>query len=238
MAISRTIHTNFLIILSRHKLVMRVAYYKGKRVHITSYDSSMKGHIFCSAGCSLIAKRGDIIAHHYAHKSKTQCSCGGKTGMWHLIWQDRAPSYCQEIMMNKNGMRRFADINVDNIVVEIQHSPMNKKEIISREEFYTETMGYNLVWVFDTNRWEYKIRSSSPGKIVMTKIRGSKFPLQARYRDKITLVLDFGKKSLLRVTSIKGSTITGEPLTMIEFDKRYLGKTLDGVDNRTFRPLL
>ncbi len=214
---------------------MRIAYYQKKRIHITDYTDDMKGSILCHEGHVLIAKRGEVRVHHYAHKSGVTCVCGNNKGQWHIDWQDRVMMDYQEIRMINQGKIHIADIFTSPYVVEIQHSPMDKKEIKAREEFYTKKMGHKMAWVFDACRWEYRKMKENGSSITIKRLRGSQFPLHASYTGDVTLFLDFGKKELLRVTGISGSIIHGTIVTMKEFDDEYLmGQVNDGIDMRTF----
>lgn len=137
--------------------------------------------------------------------------------------------------MVNDGKVHIADIFTDPYVIEIQHSPMDKKEIRAREEFYTKKMGHKMVWVFDACRWEYRKMKENGPIITIRRIRGSQFPLYASYTGNVTLFLDFGKKKLFRVTGISGSIISGTAVTLGEFDDDYLMGQVDvNADMRTF----
>jgi hypothetical protein len=50
------------------------------------------------------------------------------------------------------GEKHIADVVVDNVVLEFQHSPISCAEIESREAFYT-SQGYTLLWILDGKSW-------------------------------------------------------------------------------------
>lgn len=217
---------------------MRFAYSKsGERIHIDDYDTSTRPPVYCANGHLLVGRKGAIRAHHYAHKPGTTCTCGTNKGEWHIAWQDRAQHQVQEIRCKIGSTLHIADIMIPSpkpLVIEIQHSPMDGKTMRARETFYTEKMKAKLVWVFDTRSWEYKVVRRDGHMITIRRRSGRTFPLLAKYTGDVTVILDFNKKDLLKVTSIKGSTITGTIMTMKQFDDEYLGTYSTGSDYRTF----
>lgn len=97
----------------------------------------------------LMQRRGDINAHHFAHKFDS--NCGFSYGMtdWHFEWQQAFPAYCREVLFrNDNGDVRIADIATHDLVVEFQHSGITTSEIASRTAFH-RSAGRDVWWVFD-----------------------------------------------------------------------------------------
>jgi hypothetical protein len=118
-------------------------------LHIDDYDSKMhKNHVTCrTCGSSMIAKRGEINAHHYAH-DKSECSVkrdsDGKTS-WHLLFQNIAKSEHLERIIKKDNTTHIADIiDTNGVVIEIQHSQLSHNNISDRETFYG-----SMIWVLD-----------------------------------------------------------------------------------------
>lgn len=217
---------------------MRIAYHDGVRVSIDAYDDKMSGSIVCAEGHALVAKRGAIRVHHYAHKSaQPSCCCSDNKGDWHVEWQDRVCKDAQEVrVMGPTGKLHVADIMCGKYVVEIQHSPMTMDTIKEREGFYT-SLGYTLVWVFDTSGWEYsKIGTTG----IRKRSRGQDHPLWASYDgQRIVKVLDFGKQHLMVVERQQGSSIYGSFISMDEFHKRYFDdKGMPNADMRPFHHLI
>ena len=99
----------------------------------------------------VIAKCGDIKINHWAHKSIAECDKWWENETeWHRSWKDRFPSEWQEVIAKdeETGEKHIADIKTDTgLVIEFQHSYLNKDERISREKFYKE-----MVWVVDGKR--------------------------------------------------------------------------------------
>ena len=97
----------------------------------------------------VIAKCGWINAHHWAHmpESKSGCVNTGRyepeTG-WHRGIKSLFPEDCQEVVIDRRGSKRRADIKLENgLVLEAQFSPINPKEIIDRCLFHK-----TIAWVF------------------------------------------------------------------------------------------
>ncbi|TXJ29057.1 MAG: hypothetical protein E6Q24_05095 [Chitinophagaceae bacterium] len=107
-------------------------------------------------GCNalLIPRCGDINTWHWAHES---CSCDSwnyepKT-YWHEQWQRRFHVDDTEVGIKKNGEFHRADIVGNNdVVIEVQHSPLAESEIIKRERFYG-----NMIWVLNARTFAHNL---------------------------------------------------------------------------------
>jgi hypothetical protein len=106
------------------------------------------GHGICpECGAATVAKCGPRVIHHWAHAGRKDCDPWWENETaWHREWKNRFPEECREISYRADdGEVHRADIVTSTgIVIEVQHSPMNDAERISREAFYK-----NLVWVID-----------------------------------------------------------------------------------------
>jgi len=94
----------------------------------------------------LVAKTGEIIAHHWAHVSSAECDAWseGET-RWHLAWKSRFPNHCVEQRVTRGGAWHVADVLLpDGIAIEFQHSSISPIEIQQREDFYQR-----MIWVLD-----------------------------------------------------------------------------------------
>lgn len=99
----------------------------------------------------MIAKCGEDVMHHWAHKSKMKCDpwWEPETG-WHRDWKNHYPENWQEVIMHDEttGEKHIADVQTkDGLIIEFQHSAIKPEERISREGFYK-----NMVWVVDGAR--------------------------------------------------------------------------------------
>jgi competence CoiA-like predicted nuclease len=97
-------------------------------------------------GESLIAKCGEIKIHHWAHRSGNDCDDWHEPESdWHLYWKSLVPSAQCEVVIERNGRKRRADIvTAKGTVIELQHSFLSPAEIHAREEFYK-----TMMWLFD-----------------------------------------------------------------------------------------
>ncbi len=124
----------------------------GQKIHIDDAETGLS--YFCPA-CrgAMIQKRGNINAHHFAHKSGKECDpwYAGKLSPWHMKMQRQFDKSAQEIVIWNQAHTEYhvADIvlqtNEEKFVVEFQHSPISQKEFISRTKFYLEC-GYTVIW--------------------------------------------------------------------------------------------
>ena len=95
----------------------------------------------------MIAKCGDVYAHHWAHKSRRNCDAWWENETeWHRAWKDQFPLDWQEVVHRADdGEKHFADVKTeDGWVLEFQHSRIKSDERDSREAFYEK-----LIWVVD-----------------------------------------------------------------------------------------
>lgn len=216
-----------------------------KQIHITEYTDDMHEKIFCDLGHPVIAKRGDIMMHHFAHKGNCVCPLSDNKGDWHITWQNRIKKEFQEKRIYMDNKLHIADICTSKYIIEIQHSSMNEKTIKLREKFYTSltlkdiytnnpsSETFTLVWIFDYSNSSYqKVRSmydSAKKKHTCTIkiLNGPKFYKNTTLFGNVITILDFGKRELFVVQSISGQTIHGYIISMEEFDNIYLG------DNRS-----
>jgi hypothetical protein len=67
---------------------------------------------------------------------------------WHVEWQKSFGLENAEIITNIGDYTHIADINLTNVVVEFQHSPITYKEAKKRTVFYTQDRR-KLFWIFD-----------------------------------------------------------------------------------------
>ena len=108
---------------------------------------------FCpGCGEEVISRCGEVYAHHWAHRGESNCKHEPIT-RWHLMWQDCYPSRQREVIykdIRPEGEKiHKADIvTSDNIVLEVQHSPISKEDIESRERCYGD-----MVWIMDSENY-------------------------------------------------------------------------------------
>lgn len=79
----------------------------------------------------VIAKCGDIKAHHWAHETKQGCRNDRweTEGQWHRNWKNKFPQDWQEQIMIINNEKNIADIKTHKgLVIEFQHSHITPEE--------------------------------------------------------------------------------------------------------------
>lgn len=129
----------------------KYAYSEGVRISIAEYDKETNPNITCSLGHKLVAKKGNIMVHHFAHYPGEKCD-PWRQGMtnWHHQWQRIIKDKdCLEVVMKDADNHHIADIvsirkDQKPLVIEIQHSPIKADVIKERDKFYG-----NMIWLFD-----------------------------------------------------------------------------------------
>jgi hypothetical protein len=123
-----------------------------QKIHISDYVREMKGHITCAA-CSggLIAKRGALKVHHYAHQVACTAYASSNEPMtsWHGAWQEIClPQHVEvpvEATVAGRAVQRIADIRCANgTVIEVQHVAISLTEMLKREVVHDD-----MIWVVD-----------------------------------------------------------------------------------------
>lgn len=140
--------------------MLKTGLVQGGKVSIDDYNKEM-GDVYCPLGHRLVAKKGKIVIHHFAHYPGQGCDPWRK-GMtnWHHQWQTIVENHIYlEIPLNAAGklvqfdekVAHIADIVNPKIqidgrwqVIEVQHSPMSTATIEAREKHYV-----NMIWLFD-----------------------------------------------------------------------------------------
>jgi len=127
---------------------MKFALYGGKKVKA---EASLKGALCPICGAEVIAKCGDKNIHHWAHKSNKECPHWWENETkWHRDWKNQFPEDWQEVVLynSETGEKHIADIKTPNgLVIEFQHSSIEKKEVSTRNNFYN-----NIIWIVDGTR--------------------------------------------------------------------------------------
>lgn len=106
----------------------------------------------------LIAKCGEIKIWHFAHKSGNECDAFFEPeSEWHINWKNEFPVTQQEVMIKKGIKYHIADIKTKTgKVIELQHSPISKKDVEKREEFYDD-----MIWLLDGKTFGKNIQFKS-----------------------------------------------------------------------------
>lgn len=148
---------------------------------------AFKGGRGICPNCSseLIAKCGDVMINHWAHKATHNCDTWWENETeWHRNWKNNFPKEWQEIVhFDESGEKHIADVKTNkDWVLEFQHSFINESERNSRNAFYTK-----LVWVIDglrrkTDKIQFQkiLDESSQAPVGNINIRQVKFPEESR----------------------------------------------------------
>lgn len=154
----------------------------------------------------MIAKCGDVYAHHWAHYGRRKCDLWWENETeWHRAWKNQFPEDWQErIQFAEDGEKHIADVKTeDGWVIEFQHSAIKAEERGSREAFYKR-----LVWVIDGKRRKFDERKFREAWEDAGKPLGPEEPLRALsfYEGRLLdewvgrpthVLLDFGEEDWL-----------------------------------------
>lgn len=94
----------------------------------------------------VISKCGEINVWHWAHRASVGCDSWMESdSQWHAEWKALVPEDWIEIVIEKDGKRRLADIRLPNgCIVKLQQGPLSPEQIREYERFFG-----NMVWIFD-----------------------------------------------------------------------------------------
>lgn len=108
-------------------------------------------------GAPAQAKCGPIIRWHWAHAGRRHCDPWMENeGPWHKAWKELFPFEWRENVRcdEVTGEKHVADIRrPDELVIELQNSPMSLDEMRSREHFYGERM----IWIVNAESFSKHI---------------------------------------------------------------------------------
>jgi len=168
----------------------------------------------------VIAKCGNIMIHHWAHKSKQECDTWAGETEWHLNWKNHFPEETQEVVLTLGSLKHRADVYLRNQgTIEFQSSPLSELDIHNREVFYD-----NLTWV---------LNGQTIGKgICLRKNEGNyvtfrwKHPPKSWWKSRATIYVDLGNNKMLEIRKLYDNIPCGGWGYLIEkkdFLERYGG---------------
>ncbi|MBB3697737.1 hypothetical protein KMW28_06070 [Flammeovirga yaeyamensis] len=112
-----------------------------------------KGKGICpSCNSEVIAKCGEIKVWHWAHTKEGNCdSWSEPETMWHKNWKLTFGIETNEVKISKGDKWHIADIkSINNVIIELQNSPIQREIIREREEFYGERM----LWIINGEKFK------------------------------------------------------------------------------------
>ena len=195
---------------------------------------------------SVFSKCGEVNLWHWAHYKDVSCdSWYEPESEWHKNWKFIFGKENCEIVISKDGVRHIADIfTKEEIVIELQNSPIQKPIIRKRENFYGERM----IWVINGKLFKdnftiyrslndeaeeysrlYNPLSSHYGKVDKNKlIKEYKFSWSWSRKSwnevQRNVFIDFGDENLFWVIEGMGNSFgKGRKISKERFVKKYGG---------------
>ncbi len=108
-------------------------------------------------GVQVISKCGTVNVWHWSHSTGENCDAWYEPeSFWHKHWKLTFGMNNSEIGITKNNKKHFADILTnENVVIELQNSPIPKPIIREREDFYGERM----LWLINGDKFKENLSS-------------------------------------------------------------------------------
>lgn len=106
-------------------------------------EAKPKTRAFCQlCDQEVISKCGEVNIWHWAHHKNESCDGWFEPETcWHRNWKLIFGIENSEVVIKKEGIRHIADIfSINEVVIELQNSPIQKQVIRKRENFYGERM--------------------------------------------------------------------------------------------------
>jgi len=135
--------------------ISQYAYIDGKSIHINEYKNYLdrKNDLFCCHGHLLIGVRNVKSRKAYFRHKNLADTVDNKMNKWHSEWQSEFE--ITEFIFNKLDSQiklRRADayIQLQNLIIEFQHSSISKEEVDNRRHDYN-LHDMNIIWVLDGN---------------------------------------------------------------------------------------
>lgn len=119
---------------------------KNKRTEATKATKEEKYKCPC-CGEEVVFKKGVVKIPHFSHKSKSNCDDWYEMSKWHKEWQENFPEEFREVVIEEFGEKHRADVKVEDLIIEFQHSNIAGSEFDKRNDFYSTSN--KLVWLFD-----------------------------------------------------------------------------------------
>lgn len=175
----------------------------------------------------LIPKCGSIKIWHWAHKRGNECDKWREPETeWHLEWKNQFPGNCQEVIIEKQGVKHIADIKTnDGKVIELQNSNISSENIAERERFYG-----NMIWIINGNTIGKNIFVKNKERYATFKW---KFPPKSWWVSEKPIFVDFRKnvekmKGLVKKYENREKTHTSPVYEYYEFYNQELEEEMTG----------
>ena len=127
---------------------MKFAEYRGKRI------AASPGFIGATCPCcktEVIPRCGKKVAHHWAHKNKSQCDNWWEPHSdWSLSWQEKFEVELQEPVITRGQETHFASIKTKNNTIVLIRQRLTPKIVEEQEKFFQ-----TLVWIVNAGRHKH-----------------------------------------------------------------------------------
>ena len=158
---------------------------------------------------SVLAKCGEIVSWHWAHKSRDCDHWSEPESEWHLGWKRRFPPGWQEVVM---GPHR-ADVKTPFGVLEFQKSSISLAKIKEREQFYG-----SMAWVIDCSDW-WLMSEDTCGQLLAKGVARWLWPRKCWQLSSAPLFLDRGNQVIWFVKACYQQQGYGGKETIVEYDE-------------------
>lgn len=134
---------------------MKYALQSNQRLEATPKAS---GNCLC-CGTEVLAVCGTKKVWHWRHKAKLNCDHWWENEtQWHRDWKNHFPEEWQEVVhFAEDGEKHIADVKTNKgMVIEFQHSAIDRLEVESRCDFYK-----HMIWIVDVSK-NKRLREALP----------------------------------------------------------------------------
>lgn len=124
---------------------------EGQTVNIHQYMKSDKKAYCVNNNHELIAVQGSYNKWHFRHLNSSDC-CKQKMSYWHAEWQGNFENTEVSFKQITDQIKeRRADVVVNDFIIEIQHSCIEKEEVLNRNHDYA-LHNKKVIWIIDGNK--------------------------------------------------------------------------------------
>lgn len=167
-----------------------------------------------SCGAETVAKCGNHVIWHWAHKSLAHCDKWWEAETeWHRQWKSHFPQEWQEVVLldQSTGEQHVADVRTaSGLVIEFQRSTINPDEVQAREAFYRR-----MIWIVDgcrndADKYNFSnMRSRPDGDGIANFTWYGRSKLFARWHTTKPVFIDFGDRGFWRILRYEPTTKSG-----------------------------
>lgn len=164
----------------------------GKQIHVQQYSKNEGDIVTCNHGHELVLCKGQKIKSYFRHKNKEDVG-GDPMTEWHSRMQSYFP-IIEKSFIKKTDEQirdRRADIFIDHssCVIEIQHSKIDRENVICRDCDYKQH-NVNVIWLVDGNTKDVIAEKLSTNNYIITFNEEWKYASFSHTYDFILLDID------------------------------------------------